>query len=74
GALVYEVEVLEGEVAESGSDVALFIDPVAYFGPRVRFYAGPRAGVAVVGPRRRPVWRPRCFYSPYYRHDICRTY
>lgn len=85
GALTYSVRVLEGELPASASDVALFIDPVAYVGPRVAFAAGPRGAAAVVRPR--PVYRPivvhprgavvvrpRCHASPYYYHDVCRLY
>ena len=84
GTLSYEVDVLDGKLPASAGDVALFIDPVAYLGPRVGFYAGRRAGVVV---RRRPIYRPiivhprgpviirpRCRYGPYYRHDVCRLY
>jgi hypothetical protein len=85
GTLSYEVEVLEGDLPAQGANVALFIDPVAYLGPRVGFYAGPRGGVAVVGrrplyrplvvhPRGAVIVRPRCRYSPYYGHDVCRLY
>lgn len=56
GSLSYAVEVLEGELPAQADDVALFIDPVAYVGPRVGFYAGPRGGAAYVRPRR--VYRP----------------
>jgi hypothetical protein len=85
GTLSYEVDVLEGKLPARAANVALFIDPVAYLGPRVGFYAGRRGGVAVV--RRRPLYRPiivhprgpviirpRCRWSPYYRRDICRLY
>lgn len=85
GDIVYEVKVLEGEVPANGEAVALFIDPVAYVGPRVSFYAGPHVAAGVVHPPRPPVVvhapppprvvvRPRCHYSPYYSHDVCRMY
>ena len=83
GALTYDIKVLDGKMPASAGSVALFIDPVAYLGPRVGFYAGPRGGVVVRRPVYRPIVvhprgpvivRPRCIYSPYYRHDVCRLY
>lgn len=76
GDIVYEIDVLEGEVPANGEAVALFIDPVAYVGPHVDAVAGPRGAAAVVHPApvARVVVAPRCHVSPYYAHDVCRVY
>jgi len=89
GDIVYTVKVLEGQVPANGEGIALFIDPVAYVGPHVSFYAGPnvKAGVVhpappvAVAPAPAPppppphvVVQPRCHHSPYYSHNVCRLY
>lgn len=78
GSLTYDVNVLEGEMPDTASDVVLFIDPMALFGRRSSYdkdgekvAPNPERNILPMGPGRPVALQPRCHFSMFHYYDVC---